>query len=224
MAGAKIDKAEKLLTKSQNSKAEALFRESIELEPSLPEGHLGLGAALVAQERFEEALPVLETAKEKYVAWEQTAAQLDLEQRQATFQEIQEFTTMAGTKNPGAAGQSIRGQAPTNVTKNVAGRLAAQEVLSRDRWSPEELERISPQVYYLQGIANLRLGRRDAGIDALRLCLALAPDHGLSHYNLAVALFGIGHTSEAKEHLDAALAAGVEPHPAFVADLERALD
>ncbi len=37
-----------------------------------------------------------------------------------------------------------------------------------------------------------------------------------------MALFGRGEFGQAQEHLEQALAAGVEPHPQFAADLERA--
>jgi tetratricopeptide (TPR) repeat protein len=67
------------------------------------------------------------------------------------------------------------------------------------------------------------LGRRDEGVGFLELCLAINENHGLAHYNLSVALLGLGQAEEAKEHLTAAVEAGVEAHPAFVADLERAL-
>jgi len=223
MAVAKTAKAEKALGKGDNHKAEELFRASIELDSMIPRPHLGLGAALVGQKRFEEALEVLEVAKEKYVGWDQLAAEMELERRQQAAQEILEYQTLVSTKNPRSAGGSLTDQAPSNVAKGVAHRLETQKLLTRDRWNLEEIQKIPSQVYYLQGVSNLRLGRRDEGVSALELCLAINESHGLAHYNLSVALLGMGQAQEAKEHLTAALDAGVEAHPAFVADVEKAL-
>jgi tetratricopeptide (TPR) repeat protein len=213
MALAKSGKAEKALAKGDNERAEELFRDCFELEPDFPRPYLGLAAALVGQARFEEALEAVETAKEKYVAWDEEAADLVLERRQEAFQAQQEFETFAGTN----------AQAVSKVAQNVAHRLESQELLVRDRWDLEEIQRIPSQVYYLQGIAHLRMGHRDEGVNALELCLALNQEHGLAHYNMAVALLAMGQPAVAKEHLDAALGLGVEAHAQFVADLESAL-
>ena len=213
IALAKTTKGEKALTNGDNERAEELFRAGIELQPDFPRPHLGLAAALVGQARFEEALEAVETAKEKYVAWDQQAADLELERRQDVFQEQQEFETFAGGKSGTVS----------KTAQSVGHRLESQELLVRDRWETEELLKIPSQAYYLQGLSNLRLGRRDEGIGALELCLAINEEHGLAHYNLSVALLGLGQAEEAKGHLDAAQAAGVEAHPAFVADLEKAL-
>jgi tetratricopeptide (TPR) repeat protein len=220
LANAKASKAEKLLAKEDHAKAEKLFREAIEIEPSLPTAHLGLGAALVGLKRFPEALEALQMAEEKYVAWDHSLAEAELQQRQEAFRASQEFETFLGTKNPGAA---TGAQATSGVTRNVGNRLESEQHLTVRRWDMEEVQRIPPQVFYLEGIAQLRLGQPEKGIEGLRICLALDPSHGLSHYNMAVALFGMGDAQEAKTHLDSAVAAGVDPNPRFVADLEQAL-
>lgn len=224
MALAKTSKGEKALAKGDNERAEELFRSSIELDPMIPRPHLGLAAALVGEKRFEEALEVLEVTKEKYVAWDDTAAEMQLERRQQAAQEALEFSTLVGSKSPGSASAPLADQAPSKTSQVTAHRLETQGLLTRDRWDLEEIQRIPSQVYYLQGVANLRLGRRDDGVSALEVCLAINEEHGLAHYNLAVALLGMGQAAEAKEHLTAALDAGVEAHPAFVADVDRALE
>lgn len=220
LATAKTSKAEKLFKKEDYAKAEDLFRQAIDIEPLLPTAHLGLGATLVALKRFPEALEALEMAEEKYVAWDHSLAEAELQQRQEAFRASQEFDTFLGTKRPGA---STGAQATTGVVQNVASRLETEQHLTVRRWDLQQIQRIPPQIFYLEGVAHLRLGQPEEGIEALRICLALDQSHGLSHYNLAVALFGIGEAQEAKSHLDSAVAAGVEPNPQFVADLEKAL-
>ena len=88
----------------------------------------------------------------------------------------------------------------------------------------EGFEAIPAQVFYLQGVSYLRTNQRSQGIDALETCLLVDSQHELAHYNLAVARFTVGDVDEARSHLDAAIARGVEPHANFVADLERALN
>ncbi len=212
MAESKIAKGEKLLRKEQLAQAEALFRRAIELEPSLPAAHLDLGAALVAQHRYEEALAALEEAKKRYVNWQNEMEQAELQQRQTAFRQSQEFQDLA---------QGAR--ASSGVSRNVENRIEAQQLRAGEHWKMEEFRAISPQVFYLEGIAYLRTNRKEEGIRALENCLALDEHHGLSHYNLAVALFAMREPVEAKTHLDSAVAAGIEPHAKFVADLESVL-
>ena len=100
--------------------------------------------------------------------------------------------------------------------------ILREQFVFRERWQLEGFEAIPPQVFYLEGIAYLRSGRPDLGVDALKVCLLVDEDHGLAHYNLAVVLLGQGEVAESRAHLDAALAAGVVPHAQFVADLELA--
>lgn len=217
MAQTKANKGEKCLAKGENDRAEILFREAIEIEGSLPMPHLGLGAALVAQQRFEEALEVLAEAEQRYVDWENAEARLELERRQRAFREQQEYRDLAAARAPST-------RTPSGLQQMRETHLESEKHLALDRWDLEQFSAISPQVFYLKGISLLRTNRPQDGIEALELCLVLDDRHGLAHYNLAVALLGFGRAAEAKTHLDAALATGVEPNRQFVSDLEAALE
>lgn len=212
-ARAKIGKAGKLLTDGEHAGAERLLRQAIKIDPSLPEAHLGLGAALVGQHRYPEALGVLDEAAELFVTWEDELAKAELKQRQLALQQSQEFEDLTGNR-----------PVNTNVAKNVEHRIESERILSRDFWKLEQLRLIPPQLFYLRGISYLRTDRREQGIEQLELCLELDDQHGLAHYNLAVARFLMGDPARAKLHLDAAVAAGVEPQDRFVADLGAALE
>jgi tetratricopeptide (TPR) repeat protein len=171
------------------------------------------GAALVGQHRYPEALGVLDEAAELFVTWEDKLAEAELKQRQLALQQSQEFEDLTGNR-----------PVNTNVAKNVEHRIESERILSRDYWKLEQLRLIPPQLFYLRGISYLRTSRREQGIEQLELCLELDDQHGLAHYNLAVARFLMGDPAGAKLHLDAAVAAGVEPQDRFVADLGAALE
>jgi tetratricopeptide (TPR) repeat protein len=222
VARAKVAKGEAFLTKGKYGRAEELFRQAVEAEPEVPTAYLGLGASLVAQQRFGEALEALEEAETRFLAWEQMISLGELQKRQIAERQIQAIRDVAAEaiakgRSPTALGN------PESVAQRKEARVIQEQFLMRERRNLEYVDAIPPQVFYLEGIAYLRTARPFLGIEALEVCLLLDPDHGLAHYNLAVALFAQGEFAEAKEHLDTAVAAGVEPHAQFVADLERAL-
>jgi tetratricopeptide (TPR) repeat protein len=105
----------------------------------------------------------------------------------------------------------------------AATRVSTEDYLAKRGWQKESFSAIPTQVFYLEGLAYLRSGRREEGMAELTVCLALDPAHALAHYNLAVALFTGGQVLDAKEHLDAAVAGGVKPNPKFAADLDKAV-
>lgn len=220
-ARAKVAKGEILLAKEKYVRAEELFRQAIEAAPEIPTAYLGLGASLVAQRRFEEALEALEEAETRFVDWEQMIRLGELQKRQLQELQIQAIRDVA-------AEAAAKGMGPTSLANPEAvadrqeSRVLKEQFLLRERRDLESIQAIPAQVFYLEGIAFLRTARPYLGIEALQVCLLIDSGHGLAHYNLAVALFAQGELVEAKEHLDAARAAGVEPHPGFVADLERA--
>lgn len=206
-AKAKVAKADKLLKKEKYERAEELFREAIAVEPVLPSSYLGLGAALVGQRRYEDALEVLDGAESRYAGLDK---EIQLAQTKALNMVDNTERVVEHLKE--SYGVFQRGPLSMGLDKTVIG-----------RWNVEELGAIPAQVFYLEGICHLRSDRLAEGIERLRLCLMLDEAHELAQYNLAVALFTTGQLAAAQRHLDAAVAAGAEPHPAFVADLKRAI-
>jgi Tfp pilus assembly protein PilF len=203
----KVVKGDVQLTKENYIKADHLFRQAIDVEPALPSAHLGLGASLVGQQRYHEALAALADAERLYAEYE---AQIREAQQQATDAvEDGERQTEVFRDTYGVF---------QRVPHNLGMGPQAMGLLNFDDAS------VTPaQLYYLQGIALLRTNQRAQGIDRLERCLAIDTDHGLAHHNLAAALFTQGQVAQAKLHFDAAVAAGVDPQPLLAADLERAL-
>lgn len=225
LARSRTAKGEVMLKRSDYARAEQMFRVAISTEPTLPTCHLGLGAALVAQGRFDEALDALEEAGRKYVAWEQVIELADLEKRQLAERQLQSVRDNTAAKAAVSSSPDV-----TQVTANTIfgglteSRIETEQFIFRERWMLEKFDAIPPQVFYLEGLAYLRTNRREQGVEALRICLLIDPGHELAHYNLSVALFTLGELAEAREHLDAAVAGGVDPSKRFVKDLERAME
>lgn len=225
LARSKAGKAEKQLAKENFTKAEALFRGAIEDEPSFPDAYLGLASALCGQQRYAEALPVLQQAEDAYVRWHQNAQVTEMEARQdaaARAREFRDLQQQQAQRGP-TTQQQGPGSAAGDMARMAASRISSEEYLARRGWKMEEFDAIPAHAFYLAGLCRLRTGDRDGAITELEACLARDGDHALAHYNLAVALFSKGDAVGAAEHLEAARKAGIEPNPQFVADLQHRL-
>jgi len=218
---AKLAKGEALLNQGEYAEAEPLFRSAVAAEPLVPTTYMGLGAALVGMQRFDEALVVLTEAERRFIEWEQMIGIAELQKRQLAERQLLSLNDLAAAESiPGSETSSVG--TPRDLKRVNEDRISKEQFLFRERRELEEIHAIPAQVFYLEGIAYLRTDQPFLGIEALEVCLLIDRDHGLAHYNLAVALFGQGEILEARDHLDAALVAGIEPHAQFVADLERA--
>ncbi|MCP3957267.1 MAG: tetratricopeptide repeat protein [bacterium] len=218
-------KGDKLVKQTEYAGAEKKFRSAIAVEPLLPTAYLGLAKALIGQQRYDEALPVLEQAEKRFVEWEQTIQIAEMKKQQLTERQLQSIRDVeaAVSDKSGrlAGGAPTPGQAaPGQLTQ---AKIESEQFLFRENRKMEAFQAIPSQVFYLEGISYLRTNRRALGIEALEVCLTINHRHELAHYNLAVALFTRGELEEAKTHLEAAVDFGVEPHASFVADLDRAL-
>ncbi len=217
-------KGDKLVKQTEYRGAERKYRAAIDVEPMLPTAYLGLGKALVGQQRYAEALAALEEAEKRYVEWEQMVQLGELQKQQLIARQllsIRDVEAAASDKSNHVSPESTPGKAaPGQLTKE---KLDSERFLFRENREMEGFQAIPAQVFYLEGIAYLRTNRRAQGIEALQVCLAIDSRHVLAHYNLAVALFTRGELADASRHLEAAIAGGVEPHQGFVADLQQAL-
>jgi tetratricopeptide (TPR) repeat protein len=221
-AQSRIAKGQRLLTDGDFKRAETAFREAMKLRPDLPGSYLGLGAALVGQKKFAEALPVLHEAEDRFVSFERSLQSAELKNQQYSGDRQSLATRRIDPSQPGGQEYNTRGGGQASIDL-IKARLAAAPNLKPEKWSVDEFSVISPQVFYFEGLASLHSGDRNEGVRALQQCLALDPTYGLAHYNLAVAEFMAGHVREAKQHLDAALTAGVKANPKFVSDVDAAL-
>ena len=202
-AKAKVNKGDSHLVRGQFADAERLFLRAAEIEPALPSAYLGLGAAFIGQRRYLEALDALDEAERRYAEFDEqrrASGEMAVEGIESTARQVEHLEQTWGAHHQIPA----RGLDP-----NVVGLL---NIDSRGS--------MPSHAYYLQGVAYLRTGQKAEGIERLERCLAGDGDHGLAHHNLTVAFFSLGQLDEARRHLDAAKAAGIEPPPELVAQIE----
>ncbi len=226
LARTQTARGDELVKKSEYAGAEKKYRGAIATEPQLPTAYLGLGKALVGQQRYAEALAVLEEAEKRYLRWEQTVQIAEMKKRQLTERQLQAIRDVqaAVSDKSGILAGGAPGPGQAGPGQLTAAKIESEQFLFRENRDLEAFHAIPSQVFYLAGISYLRTNRRDLGIQALEVCLTINSQHKLAHYNLAVALFTRGDVDEAKAHLEAAVTGGVEPHEGFLVDLERALD
>ena len=203
-AKARVSKAEVQLQKGQFAEAEKIFRKAIEMEPALPSAHLGLGAALIGQRRYDDALLALVEAERRYDELDELqreSGRQAVASMEETERRVETLKDTYGVFQRGPENQQLSPSQVSRMNVPTAGSMPAN-------------------AFYLQGVALLRTGQKVEGIEKLERCLSLDGDHSLAHYNLAVAMNSIGRVDEAKLHLDAAIAGGVEAPAALVAEIE----
>ncbi|NOZ79415.1 MAG: tetratricopeptide repeat protein [Acidobacteria bacterium] len=197
-----VDKGQSALARGRVAHAEKLFHEAITIEPVLPTAYTGLAAALVEQKQFAQALTVAREAQQRFVEF----------QKKLQEARIKDWglhnNAMSGARGLAAGGT----QAP-----------AIEKQLTTRRWTKVTKDPVPAEVFYLEGLCELRTRQRQQGIKDLKECLRRNPKHGLANYNLAVALFLGGDLQGAKQHLDRAVALGVKANPMFVRDLDARL-
>ena len=213
-AQSQIGKGEKQLEKGNYDKAEQYFENAIEIQPELPMSYVDMAAVRIGQERFADALELLDQADRRYVEWQQLEQEMQLAGQQSANTQARDMAFM----DDGGAGRITGGAQARSQRNNIND----QKHLADNQWGGKENDPRPAQLFYLKGVAEVRLGHRDEGIAALQECLDRDPTHGLAHYNLAVALFGKGDIAGAKQHLEAAQEAGVQANPKFVEAVEAA--
>ncbi len=229
VAQSKTAAGDRSLRRERYVKAEQEFHAAIAADATYPAAYAGLGSALVAQQRFGEAIEALREAEIRYVAWKRLLAISQMRNRKFLIDLRHAYRDQIGDLKDklkaDKAAHRTEDRAVVKLIQSLELEKMRIEVFrdNNDRIEPEDLGAIPAQVFYLEGISHLRLGQLDDGVALLEVTLLLDETHGLAHYNLAVAELGLGHPVQAKEHLDAAVTAGVTPPPAFVGDLERAL-
>lgn len=228
IARSKTAHGDKLLKKGDFKRAEEMFRKAIAQEAQYPVAYLGLGAALVGQQRFPEALDALHESEDKYLAWRDRVQEAALTVRKMTAETQQALRDILPKLQAQAQSGSAEAQqrAMVSLQRAYVAMNRAQstgQISARIYDHPEDLLHIPAQVFYLEGVSYLRMGYRDKGVELLEVCLLLDDKHALAHYNLAVALFTRGDLESSKTHLDAAVANGLEPPKQFVRDLNLAL-
>ena len=203
-ATAQVSKGDAALTKGSYPEAEKHYRKAAEIAPNVPTAYLGLGAALVGQKRYVEALAALGEAESRFIEYEiqhRESGRQAIEGMQDTERQLATFMDTYGVFQRGPSNQILTQRQVVEMNLSEASSIPAH-------------------LYYLQGVASLRTGQKVAGIERLERCISIDGNHGLAHYNLAVALYSIERFPEVGRHIQDAIAAGIEPPPELIAEIE----
>ncbi|MBI3181970.1 MAG: tetratricopeptide repeat protein [Myxococcales bacterium] len=200
------------------------LRQAAELAPAEPEAHHRLGVALLECERYEEALPPLERARE--LAPDRPAYALPLAKayyRNGNRQRAVEAIRAVVSSEPSPAEVKVARAlmdaiADPFATLPRAARpklelgmawLFDRDIPQQAAISFEELLREYPDlsvVHALLGLCYQRLDDAGRAVDELRRAIELAPDDGKNHLYLGELYLGRQRPEQAREHLERALA------------------
>ncbi len=198
------------------------YREAIRLVPSLAPAHRGLGQALLAQGRPEEAAGELREAARLAPAdartrlllgtaliqtgqavaaraeWESAGRGRDAAVRESALRLLDQYPPDAPTALVAASA------APAAHPKPSEGADVTQ-ARERVRFSPDD-----PMARNDLGLALHRAGQDAPALAELRRAVRLDPDSDLAHTNLGLVLSGAGQTEAALKEYREALKAGPE--------------
>jgi tetratricopeptide (TPR) repeat protein len=201
------------------NKARRSFTKAVQILPSFPEAHLGMGHIALQEQRFEDALREYQTALEGY----RQLGDLLYDLRARRYSEAQ--TRLINLRN-----ELTRIQNPSFAKLSPTSR---QMRTARLELEIRRLETIRPpikgasteppgEVHFHLGNALFRLERLGEAIESWETCARLLPDFPVALNNLAVAYWKQGQIEKARSCLEEAERRGLAVNPQFKAELNRA--
>jgi len=207
-----------LLQAGRSDEALTHYTQALQIAPGLTGSGISLARILMQKGRHEEAVGILNGVIQKDDGISVAHSALGLAQEAAG--------------NDAAAEGAFRKALELSFGQNREAILGMARVMSRNGREPQAvdlLERMAKnapeaadvrvelaQAHYLLGVRRLKEGDHAAFTAAMASAVALDPDHGPAHYNLAVAALEAGDKSQAREHAVAALKSGYELPPGFL--------
>lgn len=210
---------QELMYAERFDKAEAEFKQAIDLDPLLTLAHYGLGQSYMAQRRYASAVQAYLTGREAhrsvFMLQQSNTVQLD---RRAD-EEIRELKdTVRGL-------QSGRIKSMGGVSSTVDSRVAQLESRIRDL---ERLRQMSTGTFQVPaelslalGSAYYRSGQREDAEREWKAAVAVNEKLGEAHNNLAVIYLVSGRRKEAEDAVRAAERAGFQVNLQLKDDIGR---
>src|SRR5687767_1024074 len=210
---------QELMLAEQFEKAEAQFRQAVDLDPLLTLAHYGLGQSRMAQKKYPGAVTAFTACREAYrqiyMLQQSDAAVLD---RRVQF-EVRELQDSINTLRSGRI-KSFGGVASTADTK-IAQLETRIRDLERMRQRGGGVFQPPAEVLLALGSAHFRNGELPAAEEEWKAATAVNSRLGEAHNNLA-ALYAMGRRKkEAADEVRAAERAGFRVNPQLKSDIER---
>ncbi len=197
------------------------FEQALALVRDLPDAHVGLGNIAMRRQRFEEALRHYEAARAGIVELAQQLKAREFEHQRTQLVEAQILQDQIALVNAPTSRMSPGRK--QMLTLNFETKSAAARQESTKSPDAKSDVRIPPELFFLIGNANARLGRLEEARLNWETCTGLDPAFAPVHNNLAVLYLQTGRLDDAQEHVVRAEQLGVAVNPQFKRDLDRAL-
>lgn len=195
--------------------AEREFKQAIELDPLLELAHYGLGQTYMATKRYVEAVRAYTASREAFLraSSEQMADSLQAEQR------LQDQIRSLQDQRRFLASGKIRTQNLANILTRLDQQITQLEA-SRGRQREASAPVVPPYISVALGSAYFRTSAFADAEREWRAAVAVQPDLGEAHNNLAVVLMLTGRFDEAEREVQLAEKSGHRVSDAFKADLK----
>lgn len=207
----------KALQSGNADQARESFQRALEVIPSYPDAHMGLGQIAMSARDFEAALTHFDAAKAGYgelgealldvEAKRYGDAQRQINQLQDSIQHTQSQTSSAGATD-------------IDVSKMVA---KIQQLQAIQPPSPDTASEPPGEIFFYIGNAQFQLNRRPEALEAWETCRDKSPKFAMVHNNLALIYMQMGRLDAAKESLARAEELGFPVNPRFKQDLDEAI-
>lgn len=203
--------------------AERQFREAVRLDPLLAGAHYGLGQVFMSTKRYPEAVRAYTQCREAF----HTESSLRMMNDKAADQRLQDqIQSLKDYLRLLRSGRYQRGGQAGQTLTSMAIRRVETEIhdLERRRHRGENVAQPTPPgVSVALGSAFFRNGAFADAEREYRAALAVDPDLGEAHNNLAVVYMLTGRLDEAGDELKLAEKAGFQVNPGLLQDLQRRL-
>jgi tetratricopeptide (TPR) repeat protein len=185
------------------AEAEARFREAMQRKPDWVQPWLHVATIKLTQKQSGEARDILENGLKAIPKSEELRLLLatTLSEAGQVDRAIQEYEELLRI-NPRAL------VAANNLASLLTDLKGDQKSLERALAIAKDFETTAPNPYFLDtlGWVHHKLGNSGQALHFIQQAAAKAPDHPVVNYHLGAAYFKAGQTSEAKIHLQKAIA------------------
>lgn len=212
MARSHYTKAMKLLAENKLGEGEAELLEAVKTFPQLAEGYVELGNLSMNRGEFREGLERYLKARDALAELQGIKRQQEVERQRRLQESIDLLNERISdlSRSQSAADQGKIQQAMVRLEKLQQERSNAQ---------PPTETPFTPEIHFLVGTAHMKLEQFEEAAKEFREALALRPNFGEAHNNLAVVLYYRRDYPACWEHLRAAEQAGVRVDPQFKEEL-----
>jgi len=216
-ASSLVQRGDKAFQSGDLAKAQKLFGDAIEVIPSYPEAHMGLGHVAMKESRFEDAVAEYTAARDGYADVSGVMQEYRMEKYREAQREIRELEDQISVIND----SNVKVSDATRRDKTLQFEQKIQSL--RAMPYPEVGEPVEPpaELFFHLGNAQFRLARHEEALAAWEECVKLDSAFAAVYNNLAVLYMMKDRFDDARQAVARAEELGVTVNPNLKADLAR---